>query len=39
MLALASFDYAIIRVVPHVDRGECMNVGAIVFCRTRRFLQ
>jgi hypothetical protein len=39
MLAPASFDYAIIRVVPHVDRGECMNVGAIVFCRTRRFLE
>ncbi len=35
---LNSFDYAIIRVVPHVERGECINVGVILFCRTRRFL-
>lgn len=33
-----SYDYAIIRVVPHVERGECMNVGVILFCRTRDFL-
>lgn len=35
---LSSFDYAIIRVIPHVERGECINVGVILFCRTRRFL-
>src|SRR5579863_824097 len=35
---LSSFDYAIIRLVPHVERGECINVGVILFCRTRRFL-
>ncbi len=33
-----SYDYAIIRVVPYVERGECFNVGVILFCRTRRFL-
>lgn len=33
-----SYDYAIIRVVPFVERGECINVGIILFCRTRRFL-
>jgi hypothetical protein len=33
-----SYDYAIIRVVPYVERGECINVGIILFCRTRRFL-
>ncbi|GER88216.1 hypothetical protein KDW_23780 [Dictyobacter vulcani] len=38
MPATSSFDYAIIRVVPRVDRGECINVGVILFCRTRRFL-
>jgi hypothetical protein len=38
MLARSSFDYAIVRVVPRVERGECVNAGAIVFCRTRRFL-
>jgi len=36
--ALSSFDYAIIRVVPRVERGECLNAGVILFCRTRRFL-
>ncbi|MEM7345285.1 MAG: DUF3037 domain-containing protein [Chloroflexota bacterium] len=34
----SSFDYAIIRLVPRVEREEFMNVGAILFCRTRRFL-
>lgn len=39
MPATSSYDYAIIRVVPCVERGECINVGIILFCRTRRFLQ
>lgn len=34
----ASFDYAIVRIVPHVEREEFINVGVIVFCRTKRFL-
>lgn len=38
MPAPAPFDYALIRVVPCVERGELVNVGAILFCRTRRFL-
>jgi hypothetical protein len=38
MSALSSFDYAIIRVVPRVERGEFVNAGAILFCRERRFL-
>lgn len=38
MPAPSSFDYAIIRVVPDVDRGEFINAGAILFCRARRFL-
>ncbi|HET9015754.1 MAG TPA: DUF3037 domain-containing protein [Thermomicrobiaceae bacterium] len=33
-----SFDYAIIRVVPDVERGECVNAGIILFCRTAGFL-
>ncbi len=32
------FAYALIRVVPHVARGECLNVGVVLFCRSRRFL-
>ncbi len=38
MPATDSYDYAIIRIVPSVERGECINVGVILFCRTRRFL-
>lgn len=38
MPARSSFDYAIVRVVPRVERDEFVNAGAIVFCRTRRFL-
>ncbi len=33
------FAYALIRVVPRVERGECVNVGAVLFCRSRRFLE
>ena len=32
------FQYAIVRVVPRVERGECMNVGVVFFCRPRRYL-
>ena len=32
------FQYAIVRVVPRVERGECMNVGVVLFCRPRRYL-
>jgi hypothetical protein len=27
-----------VRVVPRVERGECINVGAVLFARTRRYL-
>lgn len=38
MPALSSFDYAIVRVVPRVERSEFVNAGVILFCRTRRYL-
>lgn len=38
MRAPSSYDYAMIRLIPSVERGECINVGVILFCRTRRFL-
>lgn len=38
MHALNSYDYALIRVVPRVERGECINVGILLFCSTLRFL-
>jgi Protein of unknown function (DUF3037) len=32
------FQYAIVRVVPRVERGERLNVGVVLFCRRRGFL-
>ena len=32
------FQYAILRVVPRVERGECVNAGVVLFCRPRQFL-
>ncbi len=32
------FSYAILRVVPRVERGERFNVGVVLFCRQRDFL-
>jgi hypothetical protein len=32
------FQYAVIRVVPRIERDEFVNAGVIVFCRTRGFL-
>ena len=34
----APFAYALIRVVPRVERGERLNAGVVLFCRPRRFL-
>jgi hypothetical protein len=33
------FQYAVLRLVPRVERAEFVNVGVIVFCRTRQFLR
>ncbi len=38
MRELCSFDYSVVRVVPRVDRGEFVNVGVILFCSTKAFL-
>ena len=38
MRVRSSYDYAIVRVVPRVERAEFVNAGVILFCRTRRFL-
>lgn len=37
MPALNSFDFAAIRVVPRVERGEFVNAGVIVLCLERKF--
>ena len=33
------FEYALVRAVPRQERGEFMNVGAIVYCAPLRFLR
>ena len=39
MRELLAYDYAIVRVVPRVERGECVNIGVIVSCPARDYLQ
>jgi hypothetical protein len=33
------FEYALLRAVPRVDRGECVNIGVVLYCRGAGFLQ
>jgi hypothetical protein len=33
------FEYAVIRVVPHVEREEFLNAGIILYCAHEKFLQ
>jgi hypothetical protein len=33
------FEYAVIRIVPRVEREEFLNVGVVLFCREQKFLQ
>ncbi|MGF7233473.1 MAG: DUF3037 domain-containing protein [Frankia sp.] len=32
------FEYAVVRAVPRVERGECLNVGVILWCQAFGFL-
>lgn len=32
------FEYAVVRVVPRVEREEFLNAGVILYCRPKRFL-
>lgn len=38
MPGLCSFDYAILRVVPRVEREEFLNAGVVLYCRDQRYL-
>jgi hypothetical protein len=33
------FEYAVIRVVPRVEREEFLNVGVVLYCREENFLR
>ncbi len=32
------FEYALLRAVPRVDRGECVNVGVVLYCQAEGYL-
>lgn len=32
------FEYALLRVVPRIERGECVNAGVLVYCRPKSFV-
>jgi hypothetical protein len=34
----AAFEYAVLRAVPRLERGECVNVGVILYCQARGYL-
>ena len=33
------FEYAVIRIMPRVERGEFINVGVILYCASKKYLQ
>jgi len=33
------FEYAVIRMVPHVEREEFLNIGIVLYCASQKFLQ
>lgn len=39
MQELLVYEYAVLRVVPRVEREEFVNVGVIVFCKSRKMIE
>jgi len=33
------FEYAVIRLIPRVEREEFLNVGIVLYCRSQKFLR
>ncbi|WP_207533385.1 DUF3037 domain-containing protein [Desertivirga arenae] len=33
------FEYAVVRVVPRVEREEFINVGVVIYCKKEKYLQ
>ncbi len=33
------YQYAVLRVVPRIERGERLNAGVVLYCRRRSFLE
>ncbi|CAL9633634.1 hypothetical protein SUDANB145_06142 [Streptomyces sp. enrichment culture] len=32
------YEYVLLRVVPRVERGECVNAGVLLYCRAKAFV-
>ncbi len=37
-MSRAVFEYGVLQAVPRADRGECLNVGVVLYCQARDFL-
>ncbi len=35
---LHDYEYAVVRAVPRVERGECINIGVLLYCRQSAYL-
>jgi hypothetical protein len=35
---MSPFEYALLRVVPRVERGEFINAGVVLYCQDKKFL-
>ena len=33
------FEYAVVKIIPRVERGECLNVGVVLFCKKNKYLK
>jgi hypothetical protein len=38
MTTVSPFEYAVLRAVPRVDRGEAINVGVVLYCQAADYL-
>lgn len=36
---MKGYQYTVLRLIPHVDRGECLNVGVVLYCQDAAFLE
>jgi len=34
----AVFEYAMLRATPRIERGECVNIGVVLYCQQQDFL-
>ncbi|MFI6294019.1 DUF3037 domain-containing protein [Nonomuraea sp. NPDC050790] len=37
-MSMDAYEYAVIRVIPRVERGEQINVGVLLYCQPRNYL-